>query len=496
MWFPDWPLRRPDAPLDRPCLVVESAIQRVVACNSHAAAAGVEAGMLRRQAEALCPTGVVLDRLPEVEAIGFEMVVSAVEEVTPLVEVAEPGLVFVPLQGAVRYYGSEAEVVERVHSAVGTHGGRIGVAGGPFAARCAAAAVGDGGVMVVGDDSGFLASLEVGALGDSDLVATLRWLGITTLGELSSLPRAALASRFGQQGIEVHRLAAGEDRDPVPRLLPDDPAVEQRFEDPLETLDQAGFAARRLTHQLVSGLARLGLAAHLVVVEAEACNGSLRHRVWRSADPFTESALADRVWWQLRAWIEAGGVPGGVARLRLAPDDLSGEGRQLPMLEHLWGTGGSEAWGRWQEVIPARMEAERSIARAQAVLGTDSVLVARPQGGRLPGDRVHWRPWGEPVGSAERDPGDPWPGSTPAPTPALAPPDPPMIEVEWEEGMPVRVRLGARWEPVSSWAGPWRLTGRWWKGESPADRYQIVTSVGAFLCLVREGRTYLVGVYD
>ncbi len=238
------------------------------------------------------------------------------------------------------------------------------------------------------------------------------------------------------------------------------------------------------------------MAAHLVVVEAEAGDGSLRHRVWRSADPFTESALADRVWWQLRAWIEAGGVPGGVARLRLAPDDLSGEGRQLPMLEHLWGTGGSEAWGRWQEVIPARMEAERSIARAQAVLGADSVLVARPQGGRLPGDRVHWRPWGEPVGPAERDPGDPWPGSTPAPTPALAPPDPPMLEVEWEEGMPVRVRLGARWEPVSSWAGPWRLTGRWWKGEGPADRYQIVTSVGAFLCLVREGRTYLVGVYD
>ena len=46
-------------------------------------------------------------------------------------EVAEPGLVFVPLQGAVRYYGSEAEVIERVHSVVGPHGGRIGVAGGP-----------------------------------------------------------------------------------------------------------------------------------------------------------------------------------------------------------------------------------------------------------------------------------------------------------------------------------------------------------------------------
>jgi hypothetical protein len=28
------------------------------------------------------------------------------------------------------------------------------------------------------------------------------------------------------------------------------------------------------------------------------------------------------------------------------------------------------------------------------------------------------------------------------------------------------------------------------------DRYQIVTSAGAFLCEVRDGDTYLVGVYD
>jgi hypothetical protein len=38
--------------------------------------------------------------------------------------------------------------------------------------------------------------------------------------------------------------------------------------------------------------------------------------------------------------------------------------------------------------------------------------------------------------------------------------------------------------------------GAWWKGEPAADRYQIVTSAGAFLVLVREGRTFLAGVYD
>jgi hypothetical protein len=70
------------------------------------------------------------------------------------------------------------------------------------------------------------------------------------------------------------------------------------------------------------------------------------------------------------------------------------------------------------------------------------------------------------------------------------------LEVEWDDGMPTRVRLATRWEPVLTWSGPWRLSGRWWTGESDADRYQLVTSVGAFLCVVTEGRAYLAGVYD
>ena len=71
-----------------------------------------------------------------------------------------------------------------------------------------------------------------------------------------------------------------------------------------------------------------------------------------------------------------------------------------------------------------------------------------------------------------------------------------MLEVEWDEGIPFRVRLRSRWEPVLTWAGPWRSTGAWWEGREPADRYQIVTSVGAVLCEVREGCCYLAGVYD
>jgi hypothetical protein len=60
----------------------------------------------------------------------------------------------------------------------------------------------------------------------------------------------------------------------------------------------------------------------------------------------------------------------------------------------------------------------------------------------------------------------------------------------------VRVRLGSRWEPVLGWSGPWRLIGRWWQGEASVDRYQIVTSVGAFLCVSGEDGSFVVAVYD
>lgn len=114
----------------------------------------------------------------------------------------------------------------------------------------------------------------------------------------------------------------------------------------------------------------------------------------------------------------------------------------------------------------------------------------------MPQERVAWSRWGEPEIPEDRDPEAPWPGATPAPAPALVPPRLQPLEVEWDGGMPSRVRLGTRWEPVLTWSGPWRLSGRWWAGEKHADRYQLVTSVGAFLCVVAGERAFLAGVYD
>lgn len=454
----------------------------MAAADSLAVSVGVTRGMPRREAEGLCPAATVLIRDPEEEWRRFEPVVASIEEIVPKVEIVEPGLALIPVGGAVRYYGDEESVVSIIAGKLEAAGvdARIGVADGPFAATWAAHSANQAEPLLVEDTRAFLALLDIAAIDHDDLVSTFRWLGVTTLGALAGLPREAIASRFGDLGLVAHRLAHGEDRVVDPRRIPPELAVESRFEEPLELTDQVAFAARGLAVQLVDSLRREGIAPHRILIEAETDDGEVRSRVWRSADPFTDDALSDRVRWQLQAWVEEGRrTSGGIVRLRLDPSDLSGEGRQLGFFT-------DEA---------ARVEAERAFARVQTLVGPDGVLETVQQGGRLPGEQVAWSRWQEQV-VRDRNASAPWPGATPGPAPALVPPEPTRLEVEWEDGMPVRVRLGTRWEPVLTWAGPWRLTGSWWRGEQPVDRYQLVTSAGAFLCVVRASVTYLAAVYD
>ncbi len=477
MWFPDWPLRRPDAPPDRPVQVVDD--RGVVTAST---APEIRPGMRRREAEALCPTVLTLQGDPGAETATFEPAVRAVEALVPRVEVAAPGLLFVPVAGAVRYYGGERQLAEHVVAALDAavgQGSRVGVADGPFAARLAAAEAGEG-PLIVDDTAAFLSRCDVSVLGMADLIETFRWLGLSTLGDLAALPQAAVASGFGTAGLTAHRLASGDDREPDPRPLPVDVVAEERFDPPLATVEQAAFASRTLAERLMEALAPAGGIPHRVEVAAVSAAGEERRRTWRSADPFTVRELAARVRWQLDAWVGHGGISGGIVRLRLVPADLSDRGRQLS----------------FGEDAATRLEARRALARAQALVGPDGVLSARPQGGRTPAEQVQWHRWDEPAARPARDPAAPWPGRLPGPAPALVPPEPQPLDVEWDAGFPTRVRLGSRWEPVLSWAGPWRDTGRWWEGEGPADRYQVVTSAGAFLIETRDGACFVTGIYD
>ena len=101
------------------------------------------------------------------------------------------------------------------------------------------------------------------------------------------------------------------------------------------------FAARQLAAELAGPLDERVLGCTLLAIEAETPAGRTLVRRWRHEDGLTPDALAERVRWQVEAWLirpqRAGDDPdrapaleGGFARLRLVPELVHpANGRQL-----------------------------------------------------------------------------------------------------------------------------------------------------------------------
>ena len=486
----------------------------VVAASPAARDQGVTTGQRRRQAESRCPRLVVVPHDPGHDARAFDPVVEAVEAFTPAVEVLRPGWCVLATRGPSRLFGGDRALAAQVSAAVdaavaGVVGGttvrcRVGVADGRFAAEQAARQ----GVMVPpGGSPAFLAPLPVAALGRPQLADLLVRLGLRTLGQLAELPPATVLARFGPEGAEASALARGLDpRALRPRAAPPDLTVVAELDPPAERSDAAAFVIRSLAEDLCSRLAARGLAVTVLRVEAGTVDGEVLARRWRLDRHLPPGAVADRARWQLDAWLaprasadasDEGAGEGGVALLRLVPEELEVDGRQL---------------GFWGEDAEGAQRAARVLARVQAALGPGSVLTAVPAiRGRGPGDRVELRPWGEPTPAPV--PPAPWPGRLPAPLPVLVHASRLRAEVVDAGGStvgvdargeasapPARISVaGGAPRAVTGWAGPWPADERWWDRTAfrRRARCQLLTDDGhALLVVLERGRWWVEASYD
>ncbi len=492
VWCPDWPVIAAGivdgVQVHGPVAVL--AANRVVACSEAARAEGVRRGLRKREAQSRCPHLTVVEHEPSRDARAFEPVVTAVEELAPGVEMVRPGACALAARGPSRYFGSEElaaeRIVEHVAQACGVEA-QVGVADGVFAAGLAARA---GRLVPPGGTAAFLAGLNVSTVDRPVLVDLLRRLGIGTLGAFAALPPADVLARFGLDAALAQRMAAGLDERPLAaRQPPPDLDVSQTFDEPLERVDAAAFAARQLAQRLHDRLAGHGLACTRLGIAAVTEHGEELHRTWRHDGLLDAGAIADRLRWQLDGWLSGtshglGRPTAGILRLRLVPDGvLAHAGFQLG----LWGDAGQE-----------RERAHRALTRVQGMLGPEAVLTAVLGGGRDPGDQVRLVPWGdERVPTRPGAPGQaallgetgspgkaapsgraapPWPGRTLAPSPATVPPEPLPATVLDRAGEPVRVnaRLAMTGAPgwlgldrdhpveITGWAGPWPVEERWW----------------------------------
>ncbi|NKQ57930.1 DNA polymerase Y family protein [Amycolatopsis sp. K13G38] len=485
LWCPDWPAvaaaMAANVPAHLPAAVF--AANRVVACSAVARAAGVRRGMRRRDAQSRCPELLVFGTDEGRDARLFEPVAAAVEELVVGVEVVRPGLVAVPVTGAAGYFGGEPELAELLLDQVSSRAGvecQIGIADGLFAATLAAHRS-----MLVepGSTAGFLAPLGIHELDEpdterADLVDLLRRLGLRTLGAFAALTERDVVSRFGSEGLLVHRLARGlSERPPYRRKPPPELSITKELDPPLERIDAAAFVAKTLAETFHAGLAAHGLACTRLGIYAITENGEELSRVWRCAEPLTPQGIADRVRWQFEGWLRSGGPTSGVSVLRLVPEETV-EGRSLQL--GLW-RGGSP--GLEDEHAD---KANRALVRVQGLLGPDSVFTAVLDGGRGPAERVRLVPWGD-QRALESPAETPWPARLPRPSPATVFDRARPARVLDRRGVDVEVRrrrqltappktvvLGGEPRQVLEWAGPWHVSGRWSSSAGDWSRIQVL----------------------
>lgn len=515
IWCMDWPAVAAAAAAGLPATapVAVTLANRVIACSAAARATGVRRGLRRREAQARCSRLHVAAADADRDARFFEPVTAAAGDLVPRAEVLRPGLLVLPVSGAVRVCGSEQTAAERLVDAVATAGAecQTGIADrlstAVFAART-------GHTVEPGADAHFLSGLPIRHLaiepslsgpGRNDLADLLSRMGIGSIGGFAALSRTAVASRFGADAVAAHRLARGEpERGPAGgKPAPDLDAV-LHCDPPIDRVDVAAFAGRSLADTLHRALADAALGCTRLAIHAVTADGEELTRVWRCAEPLTEDATADRVRWQLDGWLNTrtpGACPReapGLTLLRLQPVEvISAVALQLP----LWGgpSGGEQA--------------RKVLVRVQDLLGPEAVQVPVLSGGRGPAERITMTRLGdEPAPRA--DPDAPWPGQLPDPSPTVLFDDP--VDLVDAKGIAVRVtsrglfsadpaRLIARGrdDRLCWWTGPWPVDERWWdpdRGSSGRTaRTQILLDgdpgVALLLCY-RQRRWYLEGSYE
>jgi protein ImuB len=303
--------------------------QQIGEVSLAAEAFGVHPGMRLGEALARCPRLSLVSPDPAGVADLWERLLVRLESVGAGVEPERPGLVCFDARGLVRLHGGIEGVLGAARKALRLPA-RYGVAPSRFAAVAAATRarvrrpeiVGRRGQAGGGPEGreqarAYLAPLPVALLRARPALAqlpeALERLGITTLGELADLPAAALADRFGKQGLLAHELARGGDSALSPR-----PASEF-LREALELPEAAsGIQLERglglLIDRLLARRERRGRTLRAVVISAVLVE---QGGTWREPVVFRE-ALADPVRMRLALAPRLALMPAPAETLRLA----------------------------------------------------------------------------------------------------------------------------------------------------------------------------------
>ena len=487
--FPLAAVRRAEPELrGRPLVTVDDDDPRasLTAISAEARALGVRVGLGAAQARAISSALVVRQPSAEVCRAAHEALLDVADSFSPRVEDASPGLAFLEIEGLQSLFGSESHLAASLTARLRRVGldGRVGVASTKTAARLAAQ-TGEGvDVVRTGEERQRIAALPVSVLAPpEELSVTLGRWGIHSCGQLAALPVTAVGWRFGDVGIRLWRTARGEDDAPLvarARVARFEEAVECGYA--IDSFEPLSFLLRAVLERLTARLDIRGLRAGDLALSLGLEGGGRDERLVRVGAPTNEvkSLLAlMRLHFDRQSpsaaveWFRLAAVPE-----RLRPIELDLFVRAGPTAQHL----------------------DLAIARLTAIAGAERVGCPAVVDSHRPEAFAVERfvSSAMPAAAVRKDEDR----CTPLALRAFRPPA--AIEVVCDRGRPDFVRALGRQETfggrVVTIAGPWRLSGEWWREACFArDYYDAELSDGGVYRIYREHRSdewFADGVYD
>ena len=489
-----------------PCAVIHA--QRVISRTPAAVRYGVQVGMRRRHAQALCPDIEIVAHQPSRDRTAFDAVVRVVNELVPLIEVSEPGLIVFAARGPSRYMGGDGPMALKIVEALKTSVADsrlaallvgVGVADSRLAAQIAshASAMASSSAnlfvpYVVEPDktNEWLAPQSVRVLGEfasinRETISLLERLGLNTLHDVCALSESVLAGRFGELGVELHRLSRGDEQYPL-AVVPHPPEhlCIEKFDEPVSDQQIIINSVQRMAVAFTEYYSVHGSVCVRIVISFESESGKRSERLWYRPQGLTTSAIIENAKWQLEAWLAsqlAGDISGdpeshalenyalenhGLVRVQLIADEVRTDTAQQLRL-----------WGGSTQTDET---ATQAIGRLSELLGSSAVQVAKWQGGRdvLDSYELVSATHAQTIGSAsshEQISAQKWRGALPNPSPSVVYSEPIQVQINDQFGKllsvsarhelsasPVSVIIGSTHYKVNSWAGPWPVEERWW----------------------------------
>lgn len=459
------------------CVAPQRGAARVVALTPAARVEGIGLGMSAAQARALHPDLAVIEHDPAAERADHAELLRCFAHLGERLAAWGPGGVLLEIHAVAHLFGGESALLSRVldraeqlgHCACGV------IADDPLVAQALAESRGESLVIPAGGGASALAPLPLRALHPSaSLGGAARALGVERIGEWAALEPAAVAARFGKEGLRLLRLARGEPVTPLPWSEPDPGPVTQGvvLGGPTVSLGPIWFVLPGLLQKLCADLLARDAMAVRLAVRLLLERGPPQVVRIRVGEPGRDP---DRLASLIRARLE---------RVRLAAPAVE---LHVEVEEHT-------AERLWQLGLLDRNTAAEPLAdllaRLSDALGDGAVFSAelverwRPEqawssrpfvpGGALSPGPVHRKADRDPVTIQRAFESR---GLRPRPTLLFADPERVQVETDPRTGAPRRLRYHGRWFTLDRCEGPERIETDWWSLDGGVSRDYWVVGV-------------------